>query len=165
MRIKTENVTLPMYWASALINGDYSGCEDSEAEAINSFLSENPQYGPCLDCSTEPEIRIFEGLLCETLVFTFPVNKPEKPSFFVEITDTFGGEANYGWVIRYHVRAKTPRGAMRKIAQKVGGGWRLQFDDGDCARFDARHLCVCAFVSAWQPHHTEAFGNIPTIGA
>lgn len=164
MRIKTENVILPMHWASALINGDYSGCEDNEAEAINIFLAENPQYGPCLDCNTEPELRIFEGLLCETLVFTFPVNKPEKPSFFVEITDTFGGEANYGWVRRYRVRAKTPRGAMRKLTQKGEGGWSLQFDDGDCARFDAHHCCKCAFVSEWQPHHAEAFGNIAMIG-
>lgn len=164
MRIKTENVILPMYWASALINGDYSGCEDSEAEAISAFLSENPQFGPCLGCNTEPELRIFEGLLCETLIFTFTINKPEKPSFFVEVTDTFGGEANYGWVLRYRVKAKTPRGAMRKIAQKVGGGWSLQFDDGDCARFDARHCCVCAFVTEWKPHHAEAFGIIAMIG-
>ncbi len=32
MTIETDTVTLPVYWASALVNGDYSGLEDDDAE-------------------------------------------------------------------------------------------------------------------------------------
>ncbi len=164
MRIKTENVNLPAHWACPLINGDFSGCTEAECQEISDFLADNPQFGGCFSCADYPEIGRFNGLLCDMLTFTFPIVKPEKPSFFVEITDTFGGEANYGWVRRYRVKAKTPRGAMRKLAQKGEGGWSLQFDDGDCARFDARQCCKCAFVTEWQPHHAEALGDIAMIG-
>lgn len=44
--------------------------------------------------------------------------------YFIECTDTFGGMANYSWVRRYIVSAKTERGAMRKIAS----GWRKNYD-------------------------------------
>ena len=31
MAIEVDTVTLPAYWASALVNGDYSGLDDDEA--------------------------------------------------------------------------------------------------------------------------------------
>jgi hypothetical protein len=31
---ETVTFTAPAYWSSALINGDYSGCDDEECEAI-----------------------------------------------------------------------------------------------------------------------------------
>jgi len=42
-----------------------------------------------------------------------------KQSFFVEITDTFGGEANYSWVKRFIVRASTFRGAISKVSKET----------------------------------------------
>ena len=80
-KIHTENVTLPAHWASALINGDYSGCTDSEEKEINSFLADNLQYDGCLDCSEYSELRQYNGLLTDCLEYTFPVN-------FYRTTDT-----------------------------------------------------------------------------
>ena len=65
----------------------------------------------------------------------------------VEITDTFGGEANYCWVKRYTVKAKSFRGAINAIARRYGGGWRKDYDTDDSARYNLRGACVCAFVT------------------
>ena len=43
-----------------------------------------------------------------------------KNHYFIEMTDTFGGEANYCWVNRFIVSASTPRGAMRKVCARTG---------------------------------------------
>lgn len=40
--------------------------------------------------------------------------------WFVELTDTFGGELNYSWVKRYLVKAKTMKAAMRKVSIECG---------------------------------------------
>lgn len=32
--------------------------------------------------------------------------------YFVEVTDIYGGEANYSWVTRHAIRAKSERGAV-----------------------------------------------------
>ena len=41
-------------------------------------------------------------------------------TYDVEYTDTFGGEANYGWVRRYEVAGKTDRQVMRRAKAAVG---------------------------------------------
>jgi hypothetical protein len=69
-------------------------------------------------------------------------------NFMVELTDTFAGEANYSWVRRYVVKARTPRGAMRITASARGlFGWRKAWDGGDLVRYDLQGSAVCAFVS------------------
>ena len=65
-----------------------------------------------------------------------------KNHYFVEITDTFGGEANYCWVHRFIVSASSPRGAMRKVANTTGFAVR----NVGCDRWDAVGACVCYFV-------------------
>ena len=72
-KIQTETVTLPAHWTSALINGDYSGCDKQETQNINAWLRDNPHYAECLTCSEYPELRQFDGLLTECLDYTFPV--------------------------------------------------------------------------------------------
>ena len=67
-------------------------------------------------------------------------------TFTIEITDTFGGEANYCWVARYLVAANCKRGAINKLARSQGGGWRQSYDYGDGARYDLQGECVCCFV-------------------
>lgn len=67
-------------------------------------------------------------------------------TFKIEITDTFGGEANYSWVRRYEYRARSFRGAMCKLAREYGAGWRLENNYGDMARYNLQGACVCAFV-------------------
>lgn len=74
----------------------------------------------------------------------------EAPNFwFVEFTDTFGGEANYCWVRRFLVRSETPRGAIRKTAAEMGysGRMRKESDYGDTMRHNVRGAAVCAFTS------------------
>lgn len=75
-KIAVETYLLPAHWASALINGDYSGCEDAEETEINEWLAANPQLGGCYSCSDEPEFRTRNDagtLAGDCLEFTFPV--------------------------------------------------------------------------------------------
>lgn len=65
-----------------------------------------------------------------------------KIHYFIEMTDTFGGEANYCWVNRFIVSASTERGAMRKVARHTGFAVRSV----GCDRWDAVGACVCYFV-------------------
>lgn len=59
--------------------------------------------------------------------------------YFIEETDTFGGEPNYCYVERYIVKASTERGALRKVALK---GWHM-VDDG---RADSKSGATCWFA-------------------
>lgn len=68
MKIDTETVTLPAHWASALINGDYSGCTNAEKHEIDTWVKFNPHLS-IVSCSDNPELHIFEGYLCETLEY------------------------------------------------------------------------------------------------
>ena len=65
--------------------------------------------------------------------------------FLVEVTDTFGGEPNYSYILRYRVRATTSRGAMRRIGKLTGLQWRK-----DCeGRYNTTCRTDCAFVEQW----------------
>lgn len=70
--------------------------------------------------------------------------------YYIEITDTFGGEANYTWVRRYTTEAKSPRGAMQKLSRHYGGTWRKDWDDGLTVRYNQQGACVCAFVESYD---------------
>lgn len=71
--------------------------------------------------------------------------------YFVEITDTFGGEANYSWVTRHIIRAQSARGAMTAISRRSGLHWRY-----DGFRYNSASGATCAFVEAFDP---EAHAN------
>lgn len=73
--------------------------------------------------------------------------------FFVVITDTFGGDANYGWVHRYLVSANTQRGAIGKVSHYSGYRFRASYE----SRYDARGAAVCAFV---EEVDAESVSNI-----
>lgn len=66
--------------------------------------------------------------------------------FKIEITDTFGGEANYSWVTRYDIGAKSMRGAIQKLARLTGMHWRKVGDYGDLRRYDSMSGATCAFI-------------------
>lgn len=72
-KIHTISVKLPSHWASALVNGDFSGLSDNEEKQVLDFLTENPHLGPCFDCGNATELGRYEGLLCDLLDYTFPV--------------------------------------------------------------------------------------------
>ena len=65
-----------------------------------------------------------------------------KNQFFVEMTDTFGGEANYSWVNRFIVSASSERGAIGKVTRKTG--YRAR--GVGCDRYDVPGACICYFV-------------------
>jgi len=54
-----------------------------------------------------------------------------KHTYFIEMTDTFGGEANYCWVNRFIVSASSPRGAMRRVCTRTGDSVRFQYGASD----------------------------------
>jgi len=68
-------------------------------------------------------------------------------TFEIEVTDTFGGEANYSWVRRYTYKAKSKLGAIQQLAREHGAGWSKDFDSGDMARYNLKNSAICAFVS------------------
>lgn len=70
-----------------------------------------------------------------------------KQLFFVEITDTFGGEANYSWVARHIIRAKSERGCINALARRSGIKW---YSVG-CERYDSQSGATCAFIRVYDP--------------
>lgn len=73
-----------------------------------------------------------------------------KTLFYVEVTDTYGEDANYSWVKRYKVSASSELGAIRKVSAETGLNFRKEWDDGITARYDAKHCAVCAFLSPYE---------------
>lgn len=71
-------------------------------------------------------------------------------TFFIEMTDTFAGDANYSWIQRFKVTARTTRGAIHKLSKETGCSWRKDYDTGDMARYDAKGACVCCFVEEYE---------------
>lgn len=69
-----------------------------------------------------------------------------KNSYFVEMTDTYGGEANYSWVNRFVVSANTVRGAMRKVTNETGYYTRKDYETGEMSRYSTKSGGVCFFV-------------------
>lgn len=65
-----------------------------------------------------------------------------KNLYFVEVTDCYGGEANYSWVTRHVIKAKSERGAISALARRSGMNWRS--DSG--YRYLSKSGATCAFV-------------------
>lgn len=68
-------------------------------------------------------------------------------TYEIEMTDTFGGEANYCWVQRETVTAKSMRGAFRAARNALGliGRWKCDMDSGDMRRYvpvGGHNFCV-----------------------
>jgi hypothetical protein len=89
-------------------------------------------------------------------------------TYAIEITDTFGGEANYSWVRRHSFAvpelthygydgaqgfakaAKAQRLQIVRKAKALAGwtGWRCEVTDfGDCMEIRPRGACLVAFVT------------------
>lgn len=73
-----------------------------------------------------------------------------KHIYYVEVTDTYGGEANYCWVSRFKVHASSVQGAIRKVSSKMGFYSRKAYDTGDMARYDFKGAAICAFVMGYE---------------
>jgi len=78
-------------------------------------------------------------------------NKAENLTFFFELTDTFGGDANYSWVSRFKVTAKTGLGALRKVTKEIGlQGSLKRVMSGELSRWDVQGSAMCLFCSDWN---------------
>lgn len=80
--------------------------------------------------------------------------------FYVEITDTFGGEANYSWVTRHVIRATTMRGAITKLARRSGMNWHRVDSYGEKSRYDSKSGATCCFI---EPLSDELQGYLDTV--
>ena len=70
-----------------------------------------------------------------------------KNIYYAEVTDTFGGEANYSGVKRFKVHASSELGAIRKVGKYTGFAFRRE--SGlvcDESMYNAKNACVCAFL-------------------
>ena len=72
----------------------------------------------------------------------------------IEMTDTFGGEANYCWVKRAKIEGSfdNPRALLKEIRKEFDlGGVKLRkvMDCGDMVRWDIVGACVCIFAT-WE---------------
>ena len=77
--LETMSYTLPMYWASYLINGDASGLEDGEQAVIDAFLERegNPHFCDCGESyfSWHNDATSLGGDVCDyTAIVTVSVN-------------------------------------------------------------------------------------------
>jgi len=70
--------------------------------------------------------------------------------YFVEITDVYGGEANYSWVTRHCVTASTMRGAMWKVSRDSGLSWHCVGGYDYAMRYDSKSGATCAFITGWD---------------
>jgi len=80
--------------------------------------------------------------------------------FQIEVTDTFGGEANYCWVRRYRITDATGLTDAQIIRRaKKAAGWtgvRCARDDiGETLALRPRGVCQIMFVSYCEPEHLE----------
>jgi hypothetical protein len=85
------------------------------------------------------------------------VRKPQR-LFFIEVTDTFGGEANYSWVTRHIIRASTERGAVNKFSRLSGMEWR----GAGCERYDSKTGLTCFFLSEYEADQHGQYSSYGT---
>lgn len=65
-----------------------------------------------------------------------------KTLYFIEVTDTFAGEANYSWVTRSIIAARSIHGVLCILSRESG----LNFHSVGAERFDSKSGACCAFI-------------------
>ena len=70
--MKTQTIIAPAHWASAIVNLDYSGLDNTDIRVLNKYLLDNDVlFKDCLTCSETEQLNKFNGELCMTLEYTF----------------------------------------------------------------------------------------------
>lgn len=87
-----------------------------------------------------------------------------KTSFLVQMTDTYGGEANYCWVKHFLVYAKTRVSAMSMIARETGHTTYKDYDTGHIARYNVRNACICFFINETDEIEAAQVSHVVTLG-
>ena len=83
-----------------------------------------------------------------------------KTLYTAEVTDTFGGDANYCWVRRYTIKAKSALGAIQVLSRHEGLSFRKEYD----GRYNAVGACICAFVQEADDYDLEAHDYVSLSG-
>lgn len=73
-------------------------------------------------------------------------NRQPKRLFVIEVTDVFGGEANYSWVTYHVITATTQRGAVNKFSRLSSMEWRGTGSD----RYDSKSGATCFFINDYD---------------
>ena len=84
-------------------------------------------------------------------------------TYFIEMIDTYGGEANYCWVNRFLVTAKSFTHAISKVTRKTGYKAHCVGDFGDTKRYDVRNCAICYFVSYAEGNELDQYSRIEVI--
>ena len=71
-----------------------------------------------------------------------------KNLYYIEITDMFGGEANYSWLTRHVVRAKSERGAVNAMSRRSGMTWRF-----DGLKYLSKSGATCMFIDMYDKEY------------
>lgn len=89
---------------------------------------------------------------------TTPHLRPSLENYAFEFTDTFGGEANYTWVHRGTVQARSLRGAVTMAKRELGlTGHRCRSEQwGDESALYPVGSCTVLFVR-WE----ESVPDVP----
>jgi hypothetical protein len=88
--------------------------------------------------------------------------KAPQITYYLEFTDTFGGDANYSWVSRFKTKASSALGAIRKLSKEVKLSFHCVEDYGYIKRYDSASGATCVFVEEMF-HQEEAFKTIKEI--
>ncbi len=75
-----------------------------------------------------------------------------KTLYFIEVTDTYGGEANYSWVTRHVIKAKSLKGAANALSRRSGISWR-----NDGFRYLSKSGATCAFIEEFDPEFHDDY--------
>lgn len=89
--------------------------------------------------------------------------KQHKTNYFVEMTDTYGCDANYSWVKRFLVQSISMRGAISKVTRETGYHARLDYETPNIARYNATSAGICYFVQEAEGNETEIYSRIVTL--
>ena len=74
--METTTYWLPAHWASALVNGDFTGLDEDDEEALMRVIAGEQLPDP-IACGDEPEFRKYHDaqpygvLACDCLEYTF----------------------------------------------------------------------------------------------
>jgi hypothetical protein len=67
--------------------------------------------------------------------------------FYIEVTDVYGGEANFSWVTRFIIRGKSLRGAVNRFSRMSNISWHSVGN----GRYDSKTGATCFFIEEYDP--------------
>ena len=77
--------------------------------------------------------------------------------YYIEVTDTYGGEANFSWVTRHIIKAKTLLGAVQRFSKLSGMSWHCVDSYCEPKRFDSRSGATCYFIQGIDAEELQSF--------